>query len=199
LFDDKPSQSSSSSSSRFSSPEEADPDAVDPEELRADWAPIRAILTALFHRVLLQHLPDHGVTAEDVTDEAEIQGGFNFVRIMGLDAGPCADRYVIKIPCTGTPARWQEADAYMLRNEVRTMQHIWKNTGVSIPEVIGFSDSLDNVFGAPYVVMRAVGGIPANLIWYDRDEDGKDDLEVAWSPSDERQKKRVVFLQSLAQ
>jgi hypothetical protein len=119
------------------------------------------------------------MTTESVKDKAEIQGGFNFVRIMGLEAGPCADRYVSKIPCTGTPARWQEADAYMLRNEARTMQHIGKNTGVSIPEVLGFSDSLDNVLRTPYVVMRAVGGIPANFIRYDRDEDGKDDLEFA--------------------
>jgi hypothetical protein len=122
LFDDKQDRSSSSSSSGSSSSEEADPDAVDPEDLRADWAPIRAISKDLFHRVLLQHLLDHGASAEDVTDENEIQGGFNFVRIMELAKGPCAARYVIKVPCTGTSQRWQEADAYMLRCEAQTMQ-----------------------------------------------------------------------------
>jgi hypothetical protein len=199
LFDDKQDRSSSGSSSRSSSPEDPDPDAVT-EDLRADWTPIRAIPKDLFHRVLLQHLPDdHGVTVDEIEDTDEIQGGFNFVRIMGVPYGPQADRYVIKVPSTGTAARWQEADAYMLRSETKTMKYIRNKTGVRIPEILGFSDTLSNVLGAPYVVMRAADGVPANQIWYDRDEDGKDNLEDAWFPSEHRQKKRTVFLQSLAQ
>jgi hypothetical protein len=203
LFDDKQDRSSSSSSSgsssRSSSPEDPDLDAVT-EDLRADCAPIRAIPKDLFHRVLLQHLPDdHGVTVDEIEDTDEIQGGFNFVRIMGVPHGPQADRYVIKVPSTGTAARWQEADAYMLRSETKTMEYIRNKTGIRIPDTLSFSDTLSNVLSAPYVVMRAADGVPANQIWYDRDEEGKDNLEDAWFPSEHRQKKRIVFLQSLAQ
>jgi hypothetical protein len=129
----------------------------------------------------------------------EIEGGFNFVRITGVPHGPQADTYVIKVPSTGTAARWQEADACMLRNGVKTMQFSRTKTGIRIPEILGFSDTLSNVLGAPYVVMRASGGVTANQIWYDRDEGGEHDLERTYYPSKEREKKRVVFLQSHAQ
>jgi hypothetical protein len=77
------------------------------------------------------------------------------------------------------------------------MQYIRSKTEVRIPEILGFSDTLSNALGAPYVVMRAAGDITADQIWYDRDEEGKDNLEDAWFPSEQRQKKRTVFLQSL--
>jgi hypothetical protein len=104
------------------------------------------------------------VTVDEIENTDEIQGGFNFVRITEVSHGPEADHYVIKVSSTGTAARWQEADAYMLRNNCQTMEYIRKKTGILIPEIFGFSDTLANVLGAPYVVMRARGGVTANHI-----------------------------------
>jgi hypothetical protein len=172
---------------------------VDPRILRGDWAPLRAIPEHLFRSTLLQHLPlDHDTSVEDVRCIQEIRGGNNFVRILEVQGGPYADRYVIKVPCVGTASRWLDEDAYMLRNDARTMLYIRKHTGVPCPEVLGFSDTLSNTLGAPYIIMRANKGIPSNSIWFDRDDDGYDDLENAGQPDKDRMRIRVNFLRSLA-
>jgi hypothetical protein len=80
------------------------------------------------------------VTVDETEDTDEIQGGFNFVRIMGVPRSPQTDRYIIKVPCTGNARRWQEADAYMLRNEVATMCFI-----IRMPEILGSSDTFPTV------------------------------------------------------
>jgi hypothetical protein len=153
----------------------------------------------LFLLALMQHLPQgHGCSVEDIRCIEDIKGGFNFVRILEINSGACAGRYIIKVPCTGTAIRWQESDAYMLRNDARTMAYITENTTVPSPEVLGFSDSLSNVLTAPYVVMRANDGVPSNRIWFEQDADGCDDLENAYMPSKERMAIRVNFLRSLA-
>lgn len=199
LFEDDQKEHCSNSASSSSSSTGTDKDAVDPEVLRADWAPIRSIPQHSFHQALLQHLPDnHDTILDELITTDEIEGGFNYVRIIEVPDGPQADRYVIKVPCTGTASRWQEADAYMFRNEAQTMSYIYKHTAVPIPEVLGFSDTLSNVLGAPYIVMRAAGGVPSNRIWFDRDEDGDDDITNAYLPSDRRMRMRTTFLQSLA-
>jgi hypothetical protein len=181
-----------------SSDDEED-DIVDPDVLRADWVPLRAIPEQLFRLALLQHLPkDLNLTADNIRSVHEIQGGFNFVRILQVGNGPSADRYVIKVPCTGTTSRWQDSDAYMLRNDAQTMSYISRHTGILCPEVVGFSDSLSNILGAPYIAMRANHGIQSTKVWFDRDEDGDDDLENACLPDKARMRIRVNFLRSLA-
>jgi hypothetical protein len=174
-------------------------DLVNPDILRADWAPLRAIPEQLFRSILLQHLPaDHDISVDNIRCTQEIQGGNNFVRILEVQGGPYADRYVIKVPCVGTASRWLNEDAYMLRNDARTMLYIRKHTDVPCPEVLGFNDTLSNTLGAPYIIMRANKGISSNRIWFDRDEDGDDDLDNAGQPDADRMRIRVNFLRSLA-
>jgi hypothetical protein len=104
------------------SSDEEEQDIVDPDVLRADWEPLRAIPERLFRLALLEHLPKgSNVTVDNISCVRQIQGGFNYVRILQVEDGPLSDRYVIKIPCTGTVSRWQETDAYMLRNDAQTM------------------------------------------------------------------------------
>jgi hypothetical protein len=172
---------------------------VDSKVLRADWEPIIAISPELFHEVLLKHLPvDHGIVLEDIQSVKEAQGGFHFVRILKVPNGPQAGRYVVKVPCTGTAARWQDSDAYMLHNQARTMSYIFENTAVLLPEVLGYDDSLQNGLTAPYIMMRAVDGVPAYQLWFDRDEDDDDEIEFAHVPEDERVPIRETFLRDLA-
>jgi hypothetical protein len=181
------------------SSDEEEQDIVDPDVLRADWEPLRAIPERLFRLALLEHLPKgSNVTVHNIICVRQIQGGFNYVRILQVGDGPSSDRYVIKIPCTGTVSRWQESDAYMLRNDAQTMSYIAKHTDILCPEVIGFSDSLSNTLGAPYIAMRANDGMPSSEIWFDRDEDGTDDMDDACLPYEPRMRLRVNFLRSLA-
>ncbi|KAF2820314.1 hypothetical protein CC86DRAFT_428985 [Ophiobolus disseminans] len=189
LFPDSSSESS-----------EEEEEIIDPEVLRADWEPLIAIPERRFFLALLQHLPeDHGITVDSIRCIEKIKGGFNFVRILEVSTGPYADRYIAKVPSVGTAARWQESDAYMLRNDARTMSFIFKHTTIPSPDVIGFSDSLSSVLTAPYIIMRAKKGIPSNKIWFDRDEDdGGDDMMNAYLVDEKRMAIRLNFLRSLA-
>jgi hypothetical protein len=167
--------------------------------LRSDWAPTRAIPERSFRLALLQHLPkDPNVTVDKISCVREIQGGFNFVRVLQVGDVPSSDRYVIKVPSTGTTSRWQDSDAYMLRNDAQTMSYISKHTDILCPQVIGFSDNLSNILGAPYIAMRASDGIRSSDIWFDRDDDDTDEMDNACTPYEERMRIRVNFLRSLA-
>ncbi|EAT78369.2 hypothetical protein SNOG_14132 [Parastagonospora nodorum SN15] len=182
-----------------SSDDHDDPNAIDPEILRADWAPLLAIPSDLFCSTLLQHLPAaHAITLADIQSVDKIQGGNNFVRILEITHGPSADLYVIKVPSVGTAARWQDSDAYMLRNDARTMLYIRKHTDVPSPEVLGWSDKLDSKLGAPYILMRANKVVPASSIWFEQDDKGEDDVTNAGLPGTARMDIRLTFLRSLA-
>lgn len=147
-----------------SSNEEED-DSIDSDELRGDWEPLNAIPEQAFRLALLDHLPaDHAINTSSICCLEAIEDGNNFVRILEVESGPTTDRYVIKVPCVGTAARWMDSDAYMLRNDARTMLYIRKYTEIPCPEVIGFDDSLRNTLGAPYIIMRANKGISSNKI-----------------------------------
>jgi hypothetical protein len=148
---------------------------------------------------LLQCLPTaQKITVDIIRCMDDIQDGNNFVRILEVTEGSSAHRYVVKVPSTGTISCWQDSDAYMLRNDAQTMLCIAKHTGVSCPEVLGFSDSLTNTLGTPYTIMRANKGMPSNKIWFDQEEDGDDDIVNAGLPDKARVGIRVNFLRSLA-
>ena len=97
--------------------------------------------------------------------------------------------WVVKIPGHGTPDRWNVDDMYMLAQEVETIRLITTYTDVPAPLVAGYSATLDNEFGFPYVVMKELPGKTACELWYD---------EHAEMPSPETEKKRLNFLHSLA-
>ncbi|KAF2868783.1 hypothetical protein BDV95DRAFT_467279, partial [Massariosphaeria phaeospora] len=166
---------------------------------RADWETILAIPQTLFNIVLAKHLPNGSQLTEHNFRFVEgFEGGFHHVRLIEVLVGPHAGKYVVKVPSTGTAACWIDLDAYMLRNEAKTMSYIRKHTSIAIPEVIGFSDAVENELGAPYIIMRAAEGVPSYQIWFEQDKDGDPDMENAGMPSEELMQKRVTFLRSLA-
>jgi hypothetical protein len=172
---------------------------TDEELTRADWAPLKAISHGKFHRVLYQYVQGSDDDAvEDYFFVEEAQGSYNYVRLYSIISGPGAGTYVVKIPCVGTAARWQKQDADMLRSEFGTMKLIHERTKCPVPEVVAYDDTLDNVLGAPFIIMKASSGFMAGTIWFDRDSDGDEDYENADFPTEETHKKRTVFLQSLA-
>jgi hypothetical protein len=172
---------------------------TDEELTRADWAPLKAISHGKFHRVLYQYVQGSDDDAvEDYFFVEEAQGNYNYVRLYSIISGPGAGTYVVKIPCVGTAARWQKQDADMLRSEFGTMKLIHERTKCPVPEVVAYDDTLDNVLGAPFIIMKASSGVMAGTIWFDRDSDGDEDYENADFPTEETHKKRTVFLQSLA-
>ncbi|KAL1599354.1 hypothetical protein SLS59_006371 [Nothophoma quercina] len=73
--------------------------------------------------------------------------------------------------------------------QVETMNLLHEHTKVPSPEVIGYSATLDNEFGFPYIVMEELPGKSATDLWFE---------EHGEIPSAETEQKRLTFLRSLA-
>ena len=97
--------------------------------------------------------------------------------------------WVVKIPGHGTPDRWTKEDEHMLKREAETLELLSEHTKLPSPEVIGYSATLDNEYGFPYIVMEELPGKSATELWYE---------DHGETPSLETEQKRLVFLRSLA-
>jgi hypothetical protein len=171
------------------------------EELtRADWEPLRALDHSKFQEILWQHLGGSDKHLEyDYHFCGAFEGSYNYVRIYDVSNSPNDGKYVIKIPCVGTAARWQKQDAYMLRSEFGTMKLVGERTKCPVPKVIACDDTLDNKLGAPYSVMKACRGVRAVEVWHDADANNHWDPDEVDFPSAELSLERSRMLRSLAQ
>ncbi|KAF2638259.1 hypothetical protein P280DRAFT_529090 [Massarina eburnea CBS 473.64] len=167
---------------------------------RRNFPAIRAIRNLKIVAGVLKvlKLPE-GATCE-VTDRKE--GSFHHVVMLAIREPEQADReLVLRFPAHGTPDEWQPIDGFNLKNEATNMLYIHQKTTVPLPQVLGFSDTVDNEFGAPYILMTKLSGTTAHNFWF-----GRPVREVtanrrhveADCASDEVEEKRVVFLRSLA-
>jgi hypothetical protein len=119
------------------------------------------------------------------------EGGFNHVRLYKCHLGTHAGTYAVKVPFIGVQGCWTGQDAHLLRCEFGLLREIFEKTQCPVPEAIAYDDTVDNGMGAPYLVMRAVSGVPADKIWFEKNQNPN-------HPSEDRMKMRVCFLQSLA-
>jgi hypothetical protein len=77
----------------------------------------------------------------------------------------------------------------MLVQEVETMRLLSEYTTIPSPQVSGYSATLGNDFGFPYIVMKELPGKSATDLWFEQHG------EV---PSPETERRRLTFLRSLA-
>lgn len=90
-----------------------------------------------------------------------ISGGayHHVVFLDAMDRKAKKEDFVIKIPGHGTSDRWRPEDEYMLLREADTMQYLWRNTTIPVPEIIAYSGTLDNNVGFPYIIMSRLPGV----------------------------------------
>lgn len=161
------------------------------EDYLEDWGAILGIPSDSFS-ALAQRLTS---TTSVWEVEKRVEGSFNHAVI--LTDG--TTRLVIKVPIVATPDRWQEPQAEIMRSAAHTMQYIKAQLPqFPVPGIISYDASFDNEIGAPFVAETFMPGKTGYQIWYERTEDGLHDYNNADSPSNEREKIRITFLQSLA-
>jgi serine/threonine protein kinase len=125
---------------------------------------------------------------------------YHFVAFLrALNKANVVEKFIIKVPGHGTPDRWCEADEYILIREAETMKHLYRNTGLPVPEILDYAPTLDNTVGFPYIIMRRLPGEDAYTIWFDQPYDPDTARLTADCPSIETEKKSLNFLRSLAQ
>jgi len=131
------------------------------------------------------------------------EGSFHHCVFLEIDDGQQSEQaYVLRIPAHGTQGKWQEEDAFMLRNEAVMLQHIRHHTKCPVPEVVSFDQTLNNSIGAPYILMKKVPGMSAHDVWqgnhlYDQPAPGDEHLN-ADQPSVLLEAIRINFIKSLA-
>ncbi|KAF2246629.1 hypothetical protein BU26DRAFT_50382 [Trematosphaeria pertusa] len=164
---------------------------------RRDFEHIQAIEDSAFKKLLLQHLdPNNELEPADCTIDFRDRGTFNLCAMLTLKGK--AGHFVIKVPAHGTASAWTDSDAFNLRNEVYSMKYIRRHTKVPVPEIYGWDNTLDNVIGAPYVIMAVVDGMPAYELWIPTNPDGTKNYRNMDEPSPEHAATRRKFLKNLA-
>lgn len=76
-------------------------------------------------------------------------------------------QWVLKVPATGHPDRFDESDAKALTAEALTMRLIKRETTVPIPEVYSFNASTHNDLGCPFILMEYIEAVPLQEVWFE--------------------------------
>lgn len=76
-------------------------------------------------------------------------------------------QWVLKVPATGHPDRFDASDAKALTSEALTMRLIKRETTVPIPEVYSFNASTHNDLGCPFILMEYIEAVPLYEIWFE--------------------------------
>jgi 5-methylthioribose kinase len=79
------------------------------------------------------------------------QGGLNY--IIELSNG---SKSVVRKPANGWGGRFAEVDKEYLRSSIFTVQLIRNQTNVPVPEIYSYSTGMDNIIGAPHIVMSFI-------------------------------------------
>ena len=158
---------------------------------RCQWDIITKIDRAAIVEIVRQAVVRQGHRNPAIRIIGTAQGTYHFVfKVKTLSAASKKIKgWVVKVPGHGTPGRWAKEDEHMLTREVETMELLSEHTNIPSPEVLGYSATLDNDFGFPYIVMEELPGKPATDIWFEQHG------EVS---SLETEQKCLTFLRSLA-
>lgn len=161
-----------------------------------------------YFMVLVEHIPALSqLNACDFVLGPKSSGSFHVVQFVGVLRGPYRGKYVIKMPRTGDEFHWSEEDAHMLSGEAETMMLIQDKTECPIPEVLGYNAYLENdppghhnILNVPYILMRAIEGVPSHHMWFNYDAEGYyiEDHQLSWQELENTKKRRANFIESLA-
>lgn len=164
-----------------------------------DWTAIRRISDDSLCQILLATL-DNTQTLDSASAHVlgRHESTYTMTILIALHRIDKTEQYLIRIPANGTKALWKGSDRCLLEAQVHMLKHIRVNVAeVPVPEIFGYSATVENALGTPYVVMEKLAGDCAGDVSFD-DPDNEDRWLGVDSSSDEIQRKRVDFLKSLA-
>lgn len=146
--------------------DEGEPNKHD-ENDRRNFSAIREISRKALENLVLETLyPVNELATHTCRITHRKEGSFHRCVFFDVDDGQESEQaYVLRIPAYGTQGKWQEEDAFMLRNEAVMMQHIRHHTKCPVPKVISFNQTLSSSIGAPYILMKKVTGMSALDLW----------------------------------
>ncbi|KAM0796933.1 kinase-like domain-containing protein, partial [Usnea florida] len=93
-----------------------------------------------------------------------LRGSYNLAYRVLFDDGV---EWILKVPASGSRARFDSLAAEALASEALTMKMIKRATTIPIPTIYKFDASLDNEIGCPYILMEFLKGRPLYEGWFD--------------------------------
>jgi len=183
-----------------SCPEEVLDDTPADEEShhRCDWATINAIPHCKYEELVSQVCSFSGPRRLAKRFRCA-KGTFNAATFVGVVSKGKIDTYVVRVPGHATREHWTPFDAYMLNREAQVLEYISENTSAPVPRVCEYSTTFDNALGHPFIMMTELPGESAYDIWFDADYDEATAFRYGDTPSPVVEKKRIIFLRSLAE
>ncbi|CAG8257530.1 unnamed protein product [Penicillium olsonii] len=129
--------------------------------------------------------PDNPAEAFIVTEiGSPMFGSFNLLYPVIFEDGL---RWLLKVPATGTPDQFSDADAESLRSEALTMRLLRKETIIPLPDVFAFENSCENQVNCPFILISFIEGKKLSDVWFDKT-----------SPKDVVHARRTRSLQDIA-
>ncbi|KAK4106969.1 hypothetical protein N658DRAFT_37072 [Parathielavia hyrcaniae] len=98
-------------------------------------------------------------------------------------------RWLLKVPIDGIPGHWNNLCADALESEAQTMQLIRKHTSIPVPDVFGYSTTLDNDLGCPHIWLSFIDGVSLDDFWFAEPQDMSEE---------DRHRRRTRVLRSVA-
>ena len=169
---------------------------------RKDWEAIRAISNDRFRLRLyycLNKSDKNSVPWSLCQVGARNEGSFHLAVVLCVARHGNIETWIIKVPAHGTARFWTKEDAYMMRREVEIIRQIGYNTDMPVPEIEDFDTGLDDRFlRAPWILMKQLPGKHASNIWFDQPYNSATAYLKADVPTPATHRRRVNFLNSLA-
>lgn len=137
------------------------------------WRPLHALPEAGLEALAMQHAPSSSTKSAHVLRYAK--GSNNRLAIMQYE--PNSAKCIIRIPACGWKGKWTETDKVTLERSAETMKYLKLHTSMPIPSVIDYNVEIENILGAPYMVLEYIEGKqPLDLWWGDMYESDGDEI-----------------------
>ncbi|KAI9800363.1 MAG: hypothetical protein M1825_004133 [Sarcosagium campestre] len=85
-------------------------------------------------------------------------GAYNILFPLQFEDGP---RWLLKVPGTAYPGRWDEQAARALKG--RSTDHV-----TSESQIFSFETSMDNELNSAFILMEYIKGVPLHDVWFDK-------------------------------
>ncbi|KAF1985636.1 hypothetical protein K402DRAFT_405095 [Aulographum hederae CBS 113979] len=133
---------------------------LDPEV----WGPIAHIPDSkILNLALYAPIPQSSEATWALVKKTE-SGSHNRVWIVEYSDG---SKICVRVPAFGWEGKWTELDAEVMEVQVQTMRYIGNETGLKMPEVLAWDQTLDNDIGAPYILTSFLEGRMVGEAWAD--------------------------------
>lgn len=133
-------------------------------QTREYWGPTRDISPEALEALMKRHGDEitGGMWDPKYRFKAHLCGSFNNAYILESIVG-C--RVCVRVPACGWAERWTSLDADMLRATALGMKWMAEKSGLPVPKLLAYDDTMNNEVQAPYLIISYLNGHSVAHAW----------------------------------